>query len=150
MGNQTPIDSPLAFTNTPALVDTSSSKASDAGEGDSGDANLPAAEGHTSEAPYAKLIYKALIEAPNHSMVLQDIYQWFIDNTEKGNSASTGWRNSIRHNLSMNAVSDSSKVSEFANTKINRRSGRRVGNPMEMIQKGLRYGCLSHLLSQKE
>lgn len=107
MGNQTSSDSPLAFNGTPVLFDTLSSKASDDGEGDSGDANILAAEGLISDAPYAKLIYKALMEAPNHSMVLQDIYQWFIDNTEKGNSASTGWRNSIRHNLSMNAVSDS-------------------------------------------
>jgi Forkhead domain len=109
MGNQKPSDSLLVLTNTPALIDTSSSKASDDGEGDSGDGNLSAAEGRIPDAPYAKLIYKALMEAPNHSMVLQDIYQWFIDNTKKGNSASTGWRNSIRHNLSMNAVSDSSK-----------------------------------------
>jgi hypothetical protein len=112
MGNQTSSGSPLAFKSKPVLVDTSSSKASDDGDGDSGDGNLSAAEGRISDAPYAKLIYKALMEAPNHSMVLQDIYQWFIDNTEKGNSTSTGWRNSIRHNLSMNAVSDSSRVSD--------------------------------------
>jgi hypothetical protein len=149
MGNQTPNGSPLAITNTPTLVDTSSSKASEDGEGDSGDGNLSTAEGHISDAPYAKLIYKALMEAPNHSMVLQDIYQWFINNTGKGKSESTGWRNSIRHNLSMNAVSDSSKVSEFTNTKVYRRSERQVGNAMETIQKGLPHGCLSLLLSRK-
>lgn len=56
------------------------------------------------ELPYAKLIHKALMEAPNHAMSLQDIYKWFLDNTEKGNSIGSGWRNSIRHNLSMNQV----------------------------------------------
>ena len=63
-----------------------------------------AAERRTSEEPYAKLIYRALLSTPNHSMVLQEIYQWFLENTNKGKSMSTGWRNSIRHNLSMNAV----------------------------------------------
>jgi hypothetical protein len=56
------------------------------------------------DEPYAKLIYRALMSAPNHSMVLQEIYQWFRDNTTKGSSDSKGWMNSIRHNLSMNAV----------------------------------------------
>ena len=57
------------------------------------------------EEPYAKLIHRALMSAPNHSMVLQEIYQWFRDNTAKGSSDTKGWMNSIRHNLSMNAVS---------------------------------------------
>lgn len=56
------------------------------------------------DEPYAKLIYRALMSAPNHSMVLQEIYQWFRDHTSKGSSDSKGWMNSIRHNLSMNAV----------------------------------------------
>lgn len=56
------------------------------------------------ELPYAKLIHKALMEAPNHAMSLQDIYKWFMENTEKGSSNTSGWRNSIRHNLSMNQV----------------------------------------------
>lgn len=56
------------------------------------------------ELPYAKLIHKALMEAPNHAMSLQDIYKWFMENTEKGSSSTSGWRNSIRHNLSMNQV----------------------------------------------
>jgi hypothetical protein len=56
------------------------------------------------DEPYAKLIYRALMSAPNHSMVLQEIYQWFRENTVKGSSDTKGWMNSIRHNLSMNAV----------------------------------------------
>jgi inhibitor of KinA sporulation pathway (predicted exonuclease) len=56
------------------------------------------------DGPYAKLIYRALMSAPNHSMVLQEIYRWFRENTSKGSSESKGWMNSIRHNLSMNAV----------------------------------------------
>ncbi|KAK4143969.1 uncharacterized protein C8A04DRAFT_28313 [Dichotomopilus funicola] len=51
---------------------------------------------------YAKLIYKAFLSTPRHAMTLQEIYQWFRENTEKGKSGSKGWQNSIRHNLSMN------------------------------------------------
>lgn len=58
------------------------------------------------DEPYAQLIYKALMQAPGHCMVLQDIYTWFQRNTLKPFSSSTGgWQNSIRHNLSMNRVS---------------------------------------------
>ncbi|KAH6669240.1 hypothetical protein B0J14DRAFT_487121 [Halenospora varia] len=59
---------------------------------------------HSVDEPYAKLIYRALISAPNHSMVLQEIYQWFRENTTKGSQDTKGWMNSIRHNLSMNAA----------------------------------------------
>ena len=56
--------------------------------------------------PYAKLIYKALLSAPGHRMVLKDIYDWFIAHTDKSkNPSQKGWQNSIRHNLSMNGVS---------------------------------------------
>ncbi|TVY81234.1 Forkhead box protein J3 [Lachnellula suecica] len=58
----------------------------------------------SADEPYAKLIYRALMSAPNHSMVLQEIYEWFRQNTAKGSSDSKGWMNSIRHNLSMNAA----------------------------------------------
>lgn len=54
---------------------------------------------------YAKLIYQAFLSTPRHAMTLQEIYQWFRENTEKGKSGSKGWQNSIRHNLSMNDVS---------------------------------------------
>ncbi|KAH8895758.1 hypothetical protein GQ53DRAFT_743754 [Thozetella sp. PMI_491] len=55
-----------------------------------------------SSEPYAKLIYRAFIEHPRHAMCLQEIYQWFRDNTDKPKAGGKGWMNSIRHNLSMN------------------------------------------------
>jgi len=59
-----------------------------------------------SSEPYAQLIYKALMNAPEHKMVLKEIYEWFEKNTDKAkNNSSKGWQNSIRHNLSMNGVS---------------------------------------------
>ena len=58
------------------------------------------------EQPYAQLIYRALLAAPDHTMVLRDIYDWFRTYTDKAaNSETKGWQNSIRHNLSMNGVS---------------------------------------------
>ncbi|EWZ78906.1 hypothetical protein FOXG_17260 [Fusarium oxysporum f. sp. lycopersici 4287] len=62
--------------------------------------------------PYAKLIYRALMSAPDQAMTLHEIYQWFRDNTDKHikkdstrrrpGKNDNGWQNSIRHNLSMN------------------------------------------------
>jgi len=96
-----------------SLVDNSTrsrneqSEASDDGLPSSREMTAVEAEEHGADEPYAKLIYRALMSAPDHSMVLQEIYQWFRENTTKGSSDSKGWMNSIRHNLSMNAVSSS-------------------------------------------
>jgi hypothetical protein len=59
---------------------------------------------HGTELPYSKLIYRALKEADGHRLSLQQIYEWFAKNTNKGRDKTTGWQNSIRHNLSMNKV----------------------------------------------
>lgn len=63
--------------------------------------------GGKNDEPYAQLIYRAFMSRPNKSMTLQEIYQWFRENTDKAKSAGKGWQNSIRHNLSMNGVGDS-------------------------------------------
>lgn len=63
------------------------------------------ANGATESTPYAQLIYRALMAQPDYSMTLQEIYQWFQQNTDKCKPGQRGWMNSIRHNLSMNAVS---------------------------------------------
>ena len=56
------------------------------------------------DEPYAKLIWRAFKSVPTNSMTLQDLYQWFRENTFKAKGEGKGWQNSIRHNLSMNAV----------------------------------------------
>jgi hypothetical protein len=57
------------------------------------------------DQPYAQLIYQALLGAKGHTMILRDIYDWFLTHTDKAASSETkGWQNSIRHNLSMNGV----------------------------------------------
>ena len=72
------------------------------------------AENDAGELPYATLIFQALMSSENKRMVLKDIYKWFEQNTEKAKDPhSRGWQNSIRHNLSMNGVSDGQPPSSF-------------------------------------
>lgn len=71
----------------------------------------PAAASNKTETPYAQLIYRALKNAVGHSMSLQDLYAWFQENTDKCKPGQRGWMNSIRHNLSMNAVSHPPAIS---------------------------------------
>lgn len=69
--------------------------------GEAGEPETP----KTGETPYAKLIYQAFMSSPRRALTLQEIYQWFRDNTDKGKPGQgKGWQNSIRHNLSMNGV----------------------------------------------
>lgn len=56
------------------------------------------------EDPYSQLIYRAFMSQPTHSMTLQQLYQWFRENTERAKTATKGWQNSIRYNLSVNKV----------------------------------------------
>ncbi|KAK8856287.1 hypothetical protein PGQ11_012199 [Apiospora arundinis] len=53
---------------------------------------------------YAKLMERAFKSRPNLAMTLQELYQWFRENTERGRSETKGWQNSVRHNLSMNGA----------------------------------------------
>lgn len=62
-------------------------------------------EEHVSDLPYSQLIFQALMSTEERKMPLQEIYSWFEQHTNKGkDQACKGWQNSIRHNLSMNAV----------------------------------------------
>ena len=55
---------------------------------------------------YADLITMALQRAPSKQMTLAEIYDWIVANIpffkDKGDAnSSVGWKNSIRHNLSL-------------------------------------------------
>lgn len=93
----------VSFDKSPGFM-LNSRESSDDGGNSSREMTVADIEDQGTDEPYAKLIYRALMSAPNHSMVLQEIYQWFRENTSKGSSDTKGWMNSIRHNLSMNAV----------------------------------------------
>ncbi|CAL8290282.1 unnamed protein product [Merluccius merluccius] len=51
---------------------------------------------------YATLIAMAIASAPERKLSLNDIYTWISDTFPYYNRAGRGWKNSIRHNLSLN------------------------------------------------
>lgn len=105
---------------------------------------------HTTDEPYAKLIHRALMSVPSHSMVLQEIYQWFRDNTGKGSGGpeSKGWMNSIRHNLSMNAVRHWTLVGLGNWLTLPRLSRKQNAKYLGTTRKSLPSGCLRNLQSR--
>lgn len=51
---------------------------------------------------YATMITTALRSVENHRMTLADVYVWVQSHYPYYNDETTGWKNSIRHNLSIN------------------------------------------------
>ncbi|XP_050401149.1 forkhead box C1-A-like [Patella vulgata] len=51
---------------------------------------------------YIGLISMAILGAKDKKLILSDIYQWILDNYAYFRTRGPGWRNSIRHNLSLN------------------------------------------------
>ena len=59
-----------------------------------------------SDPCYAELLRQALMDKEDdHTMLLKDLYEWVRTHSSKAQDPSNkGWQNSVRHNLSMNAV----------------------------------------------
>lgn len=51
---------------------------------------------------YIGIIAMAILSSKEKKLVLSDIYQWILDNYPYFRRRGPGWRNSIRHNLSLN------------------------------------------------
>lgn len=51
---------------------------------------------------YIGLIATAILSSRQKKMILSEVYQWIIDNYPYFRTKGPGWRNSIRHNLSLN------------------------------------------------
>uniref|UniRef100_A0A8R1HPQ0 Fork-head domain-containing protein n=1 Tax=Caenorhabditis japonica TaxID=281687 RepID=A0A8R1HPQ0_CAEJA len=51
---------------------------------------------------YIGLIAMAILSSPNKKMVLAEVYEWIMTEYPYFKSRGAGWRNSIRHNLSLN------------------------------------------------
>ncbi|XP_059202464.1 forkhead box protein N2 [Centropristis striata] len=61
---------------------------------------LPSA---SSKPPYSfsSLIFMAIEDSPDRRLPVKDIYDWIVNNFPYYRTASGGWRNSVRHNLSL-------------------------------------------------
>jgi hypothetical protein len=71
--------------------------------------------GEIVEQSYAKVLFECLLKAEDHTRSLKEIYDWVERKTSKAKDpTSKGWMNSVRHNLSMNAVS----IFPYRNTLI--------------------------------
>ncbi|CAI9598003.1 unnamed protein product [Staurois parvus] len=51
---------------------------------------------------YIALISKAILSTPEKRLQLSDIYQWIMDTYPYYHNQDKSWRNSVRHNLSLN------------------------------------------------
>lgn len=51
---------------------------------------------------YIGLIAMAILSSPHKKMVLAEVYEWIMNEYPYFRSRGAGWRNSIRHNLSLN------------------------------------------------
>uniref|UniRef100_A0A8C9YVC1 Si:ch211-145o7.3 n=1 Tax=Sander lucioperca TaxID=283035 RepID=A0A8C9YVC1_SANLU len=57
----------------------------------------------SSKPPYSfsSLIFMAIEDSPDRRLPVKDIYVWIVNNFPYYRTASGGWRNSVRHNLSL-------------------------------------------------
>uniref|UniRef100_A0AAZ3NNE3 Fork-head domain-containing protein n=1 Tax=Oncorhynchus tshawytscha TaxID=74940 RepID=A0AAZ3NNE3_ONCTS len=62
------------------------------------------ATGANRKPPYSFscLIFMAIEDAPSKRLPVKDIYGWILEHFPYFASAPTGWKNSVRHNLSLN------------------------------------------------
>ncbi|VDO76962.1 unnamed protein product [Haemonchus placei] len=51
---------------------------------------------------YIGLIAMAILSSPDKKMVLSEVYEWIMMHYPYFRTRGSGWRNSIRHNLSLN------------------------------------------------
>uniref|UniRef100_A0A4W4FB53 Fork-head domain-containing protein n=1 Tax=Electrophorus electricus TaxID=8005 RepID=A0A4W4FB53_ELEEL len=60
--------------------------------------------GPSCKPPYSFscLIFMAIEDAPSKRLPVKDIYGWILEHFPYFASAPTGWKNSVRHNLSLN------------------------------------------------
>ncbi|KAI1887184.1 hypothetical protein AGOR_G00203520 [Albula goreensis] len=95
--------SPHALSSSPSSSDSPSSSSS------SFSSSLPREQDREKDPLKSKppfsfslLIYMAIEQSPCKSLPVKDIYGWILEHFPYFSSAPTGWKNSVRHNLSLN------------------------------------------------
>ncbi|KAK6188997.1 hypothetical protein SNE40_005057 [Patella caerulea] len=82
--------------------DASSSESSDSLSPKSESAKIGKGSGDKPSHSYIALISMSILNSPEKKVLLGDIYQYIMDNFPYYNNKEKAWRNSIRHNLSLN------------------------------------------------
>ncbi|GAB7329423.1 hypothetical protein MBLNU13_g01212t1 [Cladosporium sp. NU13] len=99
--------------------------------------------GENADPCYAQLLYRCLRDAPDHTMALKDVYKWVRQYSQKArDSAGTGWQNSVRHNLSMNAAFE-----RVASSAIH---GPKKGSLWRLTRQALQDGVISTTRYRKD
>nr|CAB3254113.1 transcription factor protein [Phallusia mammillata] len=85
-------------------VNSSKEKQNKGDSKSSGDGETGDGQGKDGKPPYsyANLITLAINSSDKKKMTLSEIYKWICENYPYYNDAGNGWKNSIRHNLSLN------------------------------------------------
>lgn len=104
-----PLESARASESPEASSGRPDDRIDDDSDGYQNDRSSPAVPAHhiedsSKQPPYAIIIYEALMSIPDRRMVLADIYNYFRWRMPARAARDGGWKNSIRHNLSMNGV----------------------------------------------
>lgn len=109
---------------------------------------------------YAQLLHKCLKDAPHHTLSLRELYDWVSQHSQKAKDPNNrGWQNSVRHNLSMNAVSRSCLLA-FSNLPLtvyqafqrvtDRSSSSKKGSLWRLTDDALRDGVISTTRYRKD
>ncbi|XP_022251338.1 forkhead box protein N3-like [Limulus polyphemus] len=69
---------------------------------------------------FSCLIFMAIEDSPVKALPVKDIYSWIVDHFPYFRNAQTGWKNSVRHNLSLNKCF--SKVDKIKSQNIGKGS----------------------------
>ena len=129
--------------------------AGDNGHGDDDDVE-------SADPCYAQLLYRCLKDVLDHTLSLKEIYEWVAQYSHKAKDPKQrGWQNSVRHNLSMNAVSTwcsqtllvkypANSVEAFERVPANPSQGAKKGSLWRLTQKALTEGVISTTRYRKD
>ncbi|KAK3842704.1 MAG: hypothetical protein J3R72DRAFT_125204 [Linnemannia gamsii] len=103
------VTSPTSSATSPTSTSSTSSKKKTSSSSKKASAGVSAAGGDNAPSKFPKptqsysfLITTAILESPTSQLTLNEIYEWVMLHYPWYRTAINGWKNSIRHNLSLN------------------------------------------------